>query len=273
MVLQPSLETQRSLETPTEFQLEGFSDDEDEERLLNNTNSPNACPADWGGVSPDHVIARLKLMKADVCEQHGLRPFFKSYNNWDQMTMEQRNKTLPWFRKLPDHLKGIFCFICSLHFFILTMINHYIFCLLITAALILQTARFQAEQAAQESSASNNQTTKDDIARLIHLFKEPGAQMHWSNHYGVLNRAQLDARRTAGPQSDAANPLSCLAEMFNDYNEFQPQNLMIKYVHDDATGAPKKKNPWEPSHDDWAELSTQTYDIDPTKNYEEKHSS
>ena len=53
-----------------EFQLEGFSDDEDDEHLLNNTNSPNAGPADWGGVSPDHVIARLKLMKADVCEQH-----------------------------------------------------------------------------------------------------------------------------------------------------------------------------------------------------------
>jgi hypothetical protein len=44
--------------------------------------------------------------------------------------------------------------------------------------------------------------------------------MHWSNHFGVLNRAQLDARRTAGPLSDAANPVACLAEMFNDYSEF-----------------------------------------------------
>jgi hypothetical protein len=67
-----------------------------------------------------------------------------------------------------------------------------------------------------------------------------------------------------GPLSDAANPLSCLAEMFSNYFEFQPQNLMIKYVNDPATGLPKKKNPWEPSHDDWAELSLQTYDVDPT---------
>jgi hypothetical protein len=60
-----------------EFQLEGFSDDEDDEHLLNNTYSPKTVPADWRGVSPDHVIAWLKLMKADVCEQHGLQPFFK----------------------------------------------------------------------------------------------------------------------------------------------------------------------------------------------------
>jgi hypothetical protein len=43
------------------------------------------------------------------------------------------------------------------------------------------------------------------------FFKEPVAQVHWSNLYGVLNRAELDARRTDGPLSDAANALSCLA--------------------------------------------------------------
>jgi hypothetical protein len=62
--------------------------------------------------------------------------------------------------------------------------------------------------------------------------------MHWSNHYAVLNRAQLDAHQIAGPHSDSANPLSCLAKMFNDYEEFKLQNEMIKC----ATGAFKKKN-------------------------------
>jgi hypothetical protein len=52
--------------------------------------------------------------------------------------------------------------------------------------------------------------------------------------------------------------------MFNDFSEFQPLNSMIKCVTDPATGLPKKKNPCTPSHDDWAELSTQMYDIDPT---------
>jgi hypothetical protein len=85
-----------------------------------------------------------------------------------------------------------------------------------------------------------------------------------SNHYGVLNRAQLDARCSSGPASDAANPLSCLAELFNNYEEFQPQNLMVAYVHDPGTGTPKQKSLWEPSSDDWVDLSTQTYDIKPT---------
>ena len=39
---------------------------------------------------------------------------------------------------------------------------------------------------------------------------------------------------------------------------------MVAYVHDPATGTSKKKSPWEVSSDDWAELSIQTYDIEPT---------
>ncbi len=88
--------------------------------------------------------------------------------------------------------------------------------------------------------------------------------MHWSNHYGVLNQVQLDAHCTAGPASDAANPLSCLAEIYNDYEQFQPQNLMVAHVNDPGTGKPVKKNPWEPSSEEWEELAIQTYDIEPT---------
>ncbi len=66
----------------------------------------------------------------------------------------------------------------------------------------------------------NTQNTKDDIARLLHLFKELVAQVHWSNLYGVLNHAELGARKTAGQLSDAANPLSCLVKIFNDYEGF-----------------------------------------------------
>jgi hypothetical protein len=132
------------------------------------------------------------------------------------------------------------------------------------SAAILQSARAEEEKASEEVTSTAAQTTKDDIARLIHLFKHPGAQVHWSNHYGVLNRIQLDSRRTAGPASDAANPLSCLAEIYNDYEQFQPQNLMVAYVNDPGTGKPVKKNPWEPSGEEWEELAIQTYDIEPT---------
>jgi hypothetical protein len=143
------------------------------------------------------------------------------------------------------------------------MLTNTLFFLFLPAA-ILETARSEEEKASEEVASTANITTKDDIARLIHLFKFPGAQVHWSNHYGVLNRVQLDARNTTGPASDAANPLSCLAELFNDYAEFTPQNIMVAYVHDPAAGKPVKKGPWEANSEEWEDLAIQTYDIEPT---------
>ena len=130
--------------------------------------------------------------------------------------------------------------------------------------MVMQLATQESSMVAEEATAANNQTSKDDVARLLHLFKDPAAQIHWSNHYGVLNRAELDARRSSGPQSDAANSLSCLASIFNDYKIFKPQNQMVAYVYDRATGGPKKKVPYEPSHDEWAELANHTHDLEPT---------
>ncbi len=77
----------------------------------------------------------------------------------------------------------------------------------------------EASNAANEAATASNNNTKDDIACLIHLYKYPGAQ-HWTNYYGVLSRAQLDARKLAGIQAEAANALSCLAELYNDYEGF-----------------------------------------------------
>jgi hypothetical protein len=49
------------------------------------------------------------------------------------------------------------------------------------SGVILQTARAEEEKANEDVGATAAVTTKDDIARLIHLFKFPGAQVHWSN--------------------------------------------------------------------------------------------
>jgi hypothetical protein len=97
--------------------------------------------------------------------------------------------------------------------------------------MVMQLATQESSMVAEEATAANNQTSKDDVARLLHLFKDPAAQIHWSNHYGVLNRAELDARRSSGPQSDAANSLSCLASIFNDYKIFKTQNQMVEERH------------------------------------------
>jgi len=91
----------------------------------------------------------------------------------------------------------------------------------------------EEEKADEEAASLAAQTTKDEIARLIRLFKHPDAQVYWSNHYGV-------------------------------HEQFQPQNLMVAYVNDPGTEKPAKKNPWEPSSEEWEELAIQTYDIEPT---------
>jgi hypothetical protein len=55
-----------------------------------------------------------------------------------------------------------------------------------------------ATLAEQTNTTGNTQTTKDDIARLIHLYKEPSAQKHWCSLRRVMSRAELDSRKAAG---------------------------------------------------------------------------
>jgi hypothetical protein len=63
------------------------------------------------------------------------------------------------------------------------------------------------ENNAEKEVAASSQNTKDDITWLLHLFKELLAQIHWTNLFGILNWAQLYARKSAGHLADAANPL------------------------------------------------------------------
>lgn len=83
----------------------------------NLTNLPLSSPTipEWEGCNPDAVIKRLKLISKDDLQLSGKREFFKSYSFWEKMTMEQRNKTISWFRSLPEHLQGLLhCFFFNL---------------------------------------------------------------------------------------------------------------------------------------------------------------
>jgi hypothetical protein len=46
--------------------------------------------------------------------------------------------------------------------------------------------------AKEKDAASKMQNTKDDRARLLHLYKDPAAQVHWCNLYGILSQRDLD---------------------------------------------------------------------------------
>jgi len=61
---------------------------------------------DFEAVHPDHIMTNLKLIKPEVLVHFGLKPFYKSYCSWDKLSVEQKNKALSFFRKLPEHLRG-----------------------------------------------------------------------------------------------------------------------------------------------------------------------
>jgi hypothetical protein len=111
----------------------------------------------------------------------------------------------------------------------------------------MQEATTASLTTTQNEANVNSQTTKDDIVWLMHLFKEPRAQRHWSNLYGVLKQAELDARKSNGEHSEATNPLDYLAEIFNDYENFCPQNAMVRYVSPGTGSPPVKKQPYQAS--------------------------
>lgn len=69
-------------------------------------NNHSACIAEWDNCNPDFVMKRLKLITKEELASVGRREFYKSYVCWEKMTLDQRNKSLSWFRGLPDNLKG-----------------------------------------------------------------------------------------------------------------------------------------------------------------------
>jgi hypothetical protein len=66
-----------------------------------------------------------------------------------------------------------------------------------------------------------------------------------------------------GLLSAAANAPSCLAEIYNNYESFCPQNLMVEYVHAGQNQRPIKRTPFAPSCEEWEVLANKMHDIEP----------
>ena len=82
---------------------------------LTNLSPPYSSIPEWEGCNPDAVMKCLKSISKNDLLLIGKRDFYKSYICWKKMTVEQRNKTLSWFRSLPEHFQGLFDFVvyCS----------------------------------------------------------------------------------------------------------------------------------------------------------------
>lgn len=79
-----------------------------------------------------------------------------------------------------------------------------------------------------------------------------------------MKRADLNAHKAPPAYAKGANPLSYLAEMFNNYEEFTPQNIMVEYSSPRIHLPPLKKNPYQPSATEWSYLATFAHDLEST---------
>ncbi len=75
------------------------------------------------------------------------------------------------------------------------------------------------------------------------------------NLYGVLSMNLLGARKSSGEQFKAANPLSCLAELFSDYTEASIHKMWwySMFLQDQIKGLVKNL-PYQPSSSGWGNL-------------------
>jgi hypothetical protein len=64
----------------------------------------NVAPDFEGVPHPDFIMQRLKLIKPEILNHLKLKPFYKSYCSWEKLSTDQTNKTLSFFRKLPEQL-------------------------------------------------------------------------------------------------------------------------------------------------------------------------
>ena len=194
--------------------------------------SNSSVPNEWQDIDPDVIIEKLKALN-EAAFGSNKKALPKSYSKWDKLTADQRNKTVAWFKLLNTETQG-----------------H-----------VIAAARSETATAMKEQTAKSQVTTKNDLARLLHLYKEPTAQMHWTNMGRSLIRTELDARHSTSSLSDAANPYRKLAEIFNDYETFQPQHAML--VYENVRGIPVKKSPFKESEPKWKQLAPLCFDIEP----------
>jgi hypothetical protein len=148
---------------------------------------PKDTAADWGDIHPDFILSKIHGIRFEKFPT--LKPFYKTYRCWSKMTPDQKNKTVAYFKLLSPRLRSG----------------------------ILRLAKEKQIKFKENQTERQVQVHKNDLARLLHLFKDPSAKLHWSNVGRSLIRSELDARNSKSSASDAANPFRRLAELFNDY--------------------------------------------------------
>ncbi len=62
---------------------------------------------EWVGCLSDLIMKHMKALKKEELQKLGNCEFYKSYNSWDKMMQDQRNKAVSYFRSLSEDLQGM----------------------------------------------------------------------------------------------------------------------------------------------------------------------
>lgn len=88
--------------------------------------------------------------------------------------MGQRNKMVSYFCSLPEEMQGSFFYLLIL-FLLQSLISFLV--LYFFSEMVVMEAQQEMVAEIQSSFSRNTQTSKDDIVRLIHLFKRAQCAM------------------------------------------------------------------------------------------------
>ena len=210
-----------------------------------------ATISEWGdSVDPTIMMDLMKRLKvSDNVNLIGTnkKNFWPSYpKTWAQLNDGQKNKAVEWFRNCSFAGKQ--------------------------ALLAKATAETEASLSAYAQDIDEQKRPKvhkNDLARLLHLRKCAEASITWGKIGSTLNRRQLDARKSdtpdvgGGTMALAGDFYGTLSEIYNDYENFRPQNYLIGYKHDDKTNRPVPVVPWVSASPDTETLFSKCKDLNP----------
>jgi hypothetical protein len=201
---------------------------------------------EWPDCSPQSVLAELHKV-GDLEKGKNGKRFWSSYSkDWTKLTSDQINKTRLYFQNLDAPMRvGI---------------------LQKARAATIAAAAAKAQDANQANDAARKpNTTKNEVARLMHLVKDPRCAVHWGRIHNPMSRRDLDARKSTdapaagGMQSmaDATNGWNGILEYFND-DDVRFENVTVQY---NPNGT--KKNPYRARSDAIQAIAAVCHDIDP----------
>ena len=151
----------------------------------------------FDGIDPEIILPLLKALPANDCTNG--KKFWSTFKKWSSLSHDQKNKaTVFWKRNISQSVRER----------------------------LLTISRQQIVAEVADETVRQAITTKEDLARLLHLRVDPGAAADWTAALREKTRAQLDVVNS-GEQAADADPYNRLAEKFNNYGTYIYQNACI----------------------------------------------